>query len=165
MEEILRSARSLRRRCLEISAASSISSRRCSGRLDKMESSLPWEIMEWVSLPRPESCKMSWMSMSLEGAPLIRYSDSPERYMRLVIPISEKSIGMVWSELSRTSVTSATPTAPLADEPEKMTSSIAWPRSIFALCSPNTQRIASETLDLPEPLGPTTTVRPGSKTI
>ena len=103
--------------------------------------------------------------MSLEGAPLIRYSDSPERYMRLVMPISEKSIGMVWSELSKTSVTSATPTAPLADEPEKITSSIAWPRSIFALCSPNTQRIASETLDLPEPLGPTTTVRPGSKTI
>ena len=74
-------------------------------------------------------------------------------------------MGSVWSELSSTRVTSATPTAPRAEEPEKMTSSMAWPRSIFALCSPRTHRMESDTLDLPEPLGPTTTVRPGSKTI
>src|SRR5262245_50267755 len=43
-----------------------------------------------------------------------------------------------------------------------MTSSILPPRSALAPCSPNTQAIASTTLDLPEPLGPTTQVMPGS---
>src|SRR6266508_5009421 len=44
-----------------------------------------------------------------------------------------------------------------------MTSSILPPRSAFAPCSPSTQAIASTTLDLPEPFGPTTQVMPGSK--
>lgn len=43
-----------------------------------------------------------------------------------------------------------------------MTSSIAWPRSCLALCSPSTHKTASEMFDLPDPLGPTTTVMPGS---
>ena len=157
--------RSLRRRCLEMPAASSTRLLRSSGLLARMESSLPCEMMECVSLPRPESCRMSWMSMRRAGEPLIRYSDSPERYIRRVMPTSEKSTGSVWSVLSSTSVTSATPTGLRALEPEKTTSSMAWPRSILALCSPRTQRMASETLDLPEPLGPTTTVRPGSNTM
>jgi hypothetical protein len=46
--------------------------------------------------------------------------------------------------------------------PAKMTSSILPPRSAFAPCSPSTQAIASTTLDLPEPFGPTTQVMPGS---
>ncbi len=69
------------------------------------------------------------------------------------------------SELSSTRSTSATPTACRAEEPAKMTSSIAWPRSVLADCSPRTQSTASEMLDLPEPLGPTTTVTPGSSSI
>src|ERR1700760_638889 len=44
-----------------------------------------------------------------------------------------------------------------------MTSSIFPPRSAFAPCSPSTHAIASTTLLLPEPLGPTTQVRPGSR--
>src|SRR5215475_14384315 len=44
-----------------------------------------------------------------------------------------------------------------------MTSSIFPPRSALAPCSPSTQAIASTTLDLPEPFGPTTQVMPGSK--
>jgi len=44
-----------------------------------------------------------------------------------------------------------------------MTSSIRPPRRLFAPCSPITQARASTTLDLPEPLGPTTQVIPGSK--
>ena len=44
-----------------------------------------------------------------------------------------------------------------------MTSSILPPRRDFAPCSPMTQASASTTLDLPEPLGPTTQVMPGSK--
>src|SRR5688500_7553897 len=44
-----------------------------------------------------------------------------------------------------------------------MTSSIFAPRSRRARCSPSTQRTASETLDLPHPLGPTIAVTPASK--
>src|SRR5690242_11563377 len=43
-----------------------------------------------------------------------------------------------------------------------MTSSILPPRSALAPCSPRTQAMASTTLDLPEPFGPTTQVMPGS---
>jgi len=43
-----------------------------------------------------------------------------------------------------------------------MTSSILPPRNALAPCSPRTHAIASTTLDLPEPLGPTTQVIPGS---
>ena len=43
-----------------------------------------------------------------------------------------------------------------------MTSSILPPRNDFAPCSPITQASASTTLDLPEPLGPTMQVMPGS---
>src|SRR5262249_24853099 len=46
--------------------------------------------------------------------------------------------------------------------PAKITSSIFPPRSAFAPCSPSTHAMASTTLDLPEPLGPTTHVMPGS---
>ena len=46
--------------------------------------------------------------------------------------------------------------------PAKMTSSMPPPRSDLGLDSPIAQRIASSRLDLPQPLGPTTPVRPGS---
>ena len=61
------------------------------------------------------------------------------------------------------SVTSARPSGARPVVPAKMTSSILPPRSALAPCSPRTQLIASTTLDLPEPLGPTTHVMPGSK--
>ena len=47
--------------------------------------------------------------------------------------------------------------------PPKMTSSILAPRRPLALCSPMTQRMASEMLDLPEPLGPTMAVMSSPK--
>src|SRR4249919_329518 len=59
--------------------------------------------------------------------------------------------------------TSARPSGGRPDVPAKMTSSIFPPRSDLAPCSPSTQAMASTTLDLPEPLGPTTQVMPGSK--
>src|SRR5688500_9502521 len=61
------------------------------------------------------------------------------------------------------STTSARPSGARPDVLAKMTSSIFPPRSVFAPCSPITQLKASTTLDLPEPLGPTTQVMPGSK--
>src|SRR4249919_1011959 len=59
--------------------------------------------------------------------------------------------------------TSARPSGGRPDVPAKMTSSILPPRNDLAPCSPSTQAMASTTLDLPEPLGPTTAVMPGSK--
>ena len=49
--------------------------------------------------------------------------------------------------------------------PAKMTSSIFWLRTALGACAPSTHAIASTTFDLPEPLGPTTTVTPGSSCI
>ena len=66
----------------------------------------------------------------------------------------------MWSRLSKTRVTSATPKARRLLVPEKIISSILLPRRYLALCSPNTQRTASDILLLPEPLGPTTAVMP-----
>src|SRR6185436_3213465 len=71
-------------------------------------------------------------------------------------------MGSAPSELSMVRVTSARPSGARPDVPAKMTSSIFPPRSAFAPCSPSTQAMASTTLDLPEPLGPTTQVMPGS---
>src|SRR6266704_399183 len=59
--------------------------------------------------------------------------------------------------------TSAIPTGLRLSVPLKMTSAISPPRNALADCSPSTQRIASETLDLPHPLGPTMAVTPGMK--
>src|SRR5215813_3996287 len=102
------------------------------------------------------------MSSSRHESPLISYSLSPERYIRRVIETSVYSIGRAPSWLSIVSVTSARPSGARPAVPAKMTSSILPPRSALAPCSPRTQAIASTTLDLPEPLGPTTQVIPGS---
>src|SRR5579871_2547071 len=59
-------------------------------------------------------------------------------------------------------VTSARPRGARLVVPAKMTSSILPPRRLLAPCSPITQDNPSTTLDLPEPLGPTTQVMPGS---
>src|SRR6476620_9112209 len=60
------------------------------------------------------------------------------------------------------SSTSARPSGARPEVPAKMTSSIFPPRRDLAPCSPITQVRASTTLDLPDPLGPTTPVVPGS---
>src|ERR1700761_5883075 len=61
------------------------------------------------------------------------------------------------------SVTSGRPSGAREVVPAKTTSSILPPRRLLAPCSPITQESASTTLDLPEPLGPTTQVMPGSR--
>ena len=60
------------------------------------------------------------------------------------------------------SCTSARPSGGRPDVPAKMTSSILPPRRLLAPCSPITHASASTTLDLPDPLGPTMQVMPGS---
>ena len=54
------------------------------------------------------------------------------------------------------SETSAIPRDFRPSVPLKITSSIREPLSASALCSPNTQRMASTTFVFPQPLGPTT---------
>src|SRR5512134_1200431 len=67
--------------------------------------------------------------------------------------------------LSNTSSTLARPTGFLSPAPLKITSCMVSPRSAEARDSPSTQRTASITLDLPQPLGPTMPTRfPGSVT-
>ena len=75
---------------------------------------------------------------------------------------SERSIGSLPDELSMVSDTSARPSWGRDEVPAKMTSSIFAERSERGPCAPRTQVTASTTLDLPLPLGPTTTVIPGS---
>ena len=58
--------------------------------------------------------------------------------------------------------TSARPSWGRDDVPAKMTSSIFAERNDRGPWAPNTQVTASTTFDLPLPLGPTTTVIPGS---
>src|SRR4051794_10426961 len=60
------------------------------------------------------------------------------------------------------SVTSARLREGRLPEPAKITSSISPPRIRLAELSPITQRKASTRLDLPQPLGPTMPVSPGS---
>src|SRR3954471_18632573 len=72
-------------------------------------------------------------------------------------------MGSAPSVLSIVRRTSARPSGGRDDVPAKITSSILPPRSALAPCSPRTQAMASTTLDLPEPLGPTTQVMPGSR--
>src|SRR5258708_24199976 len=61
------------------------------------------------------------------------------------------------------SVTSARPSAARPEVPAETTSSILPPRSGLAACWPMTHESASTMFDLPDPLGPTTHVIPGSK--
>src|ERR1700682_3079491 len=70
------------------------------------------------------------------------------------------------SELSNTSSTEARLTGFLSVEPLKITSCMCSPRNCFADDSPSTQRTASITFDLPQPLGPTTpTSCPGTEMV
>src|SRR5690606_20837401 len=65
---------------------------------------------------------------------------------------------MVWSELSKISSTVACETGLRALEPAKITSVSESPRRRLAELSPITQRTAAMMLDLPQPLGATTSV-------
>src|SRR5512145_1925116 len=102
------------------------------------------------------------MSLRRQRAPLIRYTEVPSRDTRR---LSETSLKLAYcppiapSLLSNTSSIEAVPTGLRALEPLKMTSAIESPRRCLAEISPITQRTASMTFDLPQPLGPTTPTR------
>ncbi len=162
MASSLRTVFSLRRRCLRMPAASSMKPRRSSGVACRTLSSWPWPTITCISRPRPESESSSWISSSRQPAPLMAYSEPPVRKRVREIVTSLYSIGRAPSLLSMVSETCARPSGGRPEVPAKITSSILPPRSVLAPCSPMTQASASTTLDLPEPLGPTTAVTPGS---
>src|SRR6266852_3518775 len=93
----------------------------------------------------------------------MEYSLCPDRKSKRLIVTSEYSMGSAPSLLSMVRVTSARPSGGREAVPAKTTSSILPPRRVFTPCSPITQEKASTTLDLPDPLGPTMQVIPGSK--
>ena len=136
--------------------------RRSSGVACRIRSSCPWPTITCISRPRPESESNSWMSSKRHERPLIAYSEPPERNRVREMVTSEYSIGRAPSALSMVRDTCARPRAARPEVPAKMTSSIFPPRSDLAPCSPMTHARASTTLDLPDPLGPTTAVTPGS---
>ena len=162
MASSLRTVFSLRRRCLRMPAASSMKPRRSSGVACRTLSSWPWPTITCISRPRPESESSSWISSSRQPAPLMAYSEPPVLKRVREIVTSLYSIGRAPSLLSMVSETCARPRGGRPEVPAKITSSILPPRSVLAPCSPMTQASASTTLDLPEPLGPTTAVTPGS---
>src|SRR5438067_3270322 len=123
----------------------------------------PWPMIVCCSRPIPPSDSTSRMSSSRQGKPLRRYSASPERNRVRVIVTSVNSRGRSPAVLSMVRLTSAMASAGRRCVPAKMTSSIRPPRSDRGPCSPRTQEMASTTLDLPEPLGPTMTLIPGSR--
>src|SRR3954466_8563934 len=118
--------------------------------------------MTCISRPMPESDRSSWTSRSRQPWPLMAYSDPPLRNIVRLIVTSAYSVGSAPSALSMVRDTSARPSGGRPEVPAKMTSSILPPRSDLAPCSPITQASASTTLDLPDPLGPTMQVIPGS---
>jgi hypothetical protein len=73
-----------------------------------------------------------------------------------------KAAGALRSALSTAMATSAVLRAGRLPEPEKITSSMSAARMDLCEVSPMTQRSASTRFDLPQPLGPTTPVSPGS---
>src|SRR5580704_2765142 len=101
------------------------------------------------------------MSLNRETFLLIRYSLSPERKSLRVTMTSSWSMGKIRDSLEKVRLTSAKPKGAFWSVPLKMTSSMEEPRSSLTLCSPKTQRMASKTLLLPQPLGPTMAEMPG----
>ena len=100
------------------------------------------------------------MSLRRQVTPFKRYSLSPERYKRRPMVTSRYSEGRMPLWLSKVSRTSAKAACLRLLVPLKITPSILSERSIRDFCSPNTHRMASTTLDLPLPLGPTIPVTP-----
>jgi hypothetical protein len=161
-------------------AASSMSCRRSAGRELRIMPIFPCSMMAYALAPSPVSINSSCTSRSRHISPSMRYSLSPERYKRRVtstvraingLSSSSGSTGATSSAppacADRTSLsrrrTSAAPVGFRASLPLKITSSIRSPRRLLALCSPSTQVIASATLLLPHPFGPTMAVTPRSK--
>ena len=76
------------------------------------------------------------------------------------LPSSARTLSSVRSGSCKTKVTVAKPAGARLRVPLKITSFIRDPRNDLADCSPSTQLIESQMLDLPQPFGPTTAAMP-----
>jgi hypothetical protein len=76
----------------------------------------------------------------------------------------EEAAGSGWSELARTTSTSAKRRGEDPSPPAKIMSCIDCPRTASGLCSPSAHRTASVMFDFPQPFGPTITLTPGENT-
>src|SRR3954451_4555710 len=97
----------------------------------------------------------------------MRYTEPASRSIRREISSVSESFmaeGAERSELSMVITTSAWLRDGRLPEPAKITASMSAARSDLCEVSPIAQRNASTRLDLPQPFGPTTPVRPGSIT-
>src|SRR5712664_4263812 len=121
----------------EPSAAASCDSRGCAGSSERIS----------VVSVKPES---SLFSMTRD-AESVAESDAPS---------NTKRAASASSGSSRVMVTSASPSGGRLVVPLKMQSAMRSARSDLWLCSPSTQEMASTTLDLPQPFGPTMQVVP-----
>ena len=157
------SARTRRRWYLPSPAASSTNRRRSCGFESRISSTLPWPITECISRPRPVSERSSRTSRRRTRARFTRYSLSPPRSSRRMTETSLNSRGSVPHSLSSTSSTSQTPAGGRPSDPAKSTSCPVGARSWTGEETAIAHWSASAMLDLPDPLGPTTTAMPWSK--
>src|SRR5215831_5612470 len=150
---------------------------------------LPCSMIAYAFAPSPVSIRSSWTSRKRATCPSIRYSLSPDLYSRRVTSTSRATDRIsssadtdgpaAWSirpapapAISNTGAdtcfttplnlrrTSAAADGLRASLPLLITSSMRSPRRLLALCSPITHVIASATLLLPQPFGPTMAVTP-----
>ena len=145
-------------------AASSSRWRRCCGLALMMALIRPWLTRAVERAPVETSANSSCTSRALTSRPLTLYCEPLSRSMRRVISRSSLSLNCAVAlrcALSKNTDTSAMLRAGRSRVPPKMTSSMSPPRICLAEVSPMTQRNASTRLDLPQPLGPTTPVKPG----
>ena len=106
--------------------------------------------MYWL-VPLLNSLRVTAIS---PGVGLAGTLGAPER------PLLENSRSSVSSGSCSVKVTLAMPAGLRWRVPAKMTSCMRPPRRDLADCSPSTQFTASQILDLPQPLGPTTAASP-----
>ncbi len=93
---------------------------------------------------------------------LMKYSPDPSRLTRRVTVTSWYSVPSSASQSAKVMDTSQKPRGLRVSVPLNTTSTSLVHRRAVGRCSPSTQRIASDTFDLPHPLGPTIAIMPGS---
>ena len=146
-------------------AASSSTRRRWSGRAWMISPMRPWWTKAGDREPVEASANRTLTSRARTSRPLTRKTEPCSRMMRRDTSSASASLnadGALRSLLSTMTLTSAWLRAGRPVLPEKITSSISDARMALYDASPMTQRTASTRLDLPQPFGPTTPVRPGS---
>ena len=141
-------------------AASSSSSRRSTGFAEMTAPILPWLTSAGECAPVAASANNKATSLARTSRPSILYAEPAPRSIRRMTSLSQPP-SSVASRSTRID-TSAKSRCGRVAVPAKMTSSMPPPRRLLGLDSPIAQRIASRRLDLPQPFGPTTPVRPGS---